>query len=128
METTTLAYRDFGVETPGWYLTTSAGYLEKNPDVVEAFVKATQKAVDATVADPDAAVASFVEAFPEYDEERARAELDLVLPLVVAPGSEGKPTGWMSPELAESSSTLLAEYAGIDPKPVDEWLHADFVS
>jgi NitT/TauT family transport system substrate-binding protein len=127
MATQTLAYRDFGVATPGWYLATSEGYLGKNPDVVESFVEATQKAVDATVADPDAAVASFVRAFPEYDEERARAELDLVLPLVTGPDAQGRPTAWMSPQLARSSSELLAEYADIDPKPVDEWLHSAFV-
>jgi NitT/TauT family transport system substrate-binding protein len=127
MDTKTLAYRDLGVETPGWYLTTSQGYPKKNSDVVDSFVAATQRAVDATLADPDAAVASFVEAFPEYDEQRARAELDLVLPLVAGPDSDGKPTAWMSPELARFSSDLLAEYAGIDAQPVEEWLHNEFV-
>lgn len=122
MDTTVMRYADFGVQTPGWYLTTSDSYLASDKDLVQKFVQATQKSIDATVADPAAAVASFVKAYPDYQKDRATAELDLVLPLVSSPQTEGHPTGWMSEELAESASKLLQQYGGITPKPVADLL------
>lgn len=127
LETTAMAYSDFGVATPGWYLATSTGYLNADKALVQKFVQATQKSIDAAVAHPDAAVASFVKAYPDYPQARAEAELALVLPLVSSPQTKGHPTGWMSPDLATSSASLLQQYGGIAPKPVQDYLTDEFV-
>lgn len=128
MKVHSMPYRDFGVETPGYYLVTSAQYLQKNKEQTAKFVEATQKSIDATLANPQAAIDSFMNKYPEYDRAQAEAELNLMLPLIKGPQAQGHPTGWMSEELAESTGTLLEKYGALEnPKPVGDYLTNEFI-
>ncbi|SRR5699024_5441103 len=129
MDIHSMPYRDFGVETPGYYLATSTSYLEKNRDRVEGFVRATQKSIEATLADPDAAIDSFMDKYSDYDREQAEAELAVMLPLIMGPGAEDHPTGWIDMDLAESTTEVLEEFGDVkDPEPVEDYLTNEFVS
>jgi len=122
-----MMYSAFGINTPGWYLVASPKLLG-NADLVKRFVGAVSKSIDATVADPKAAVASFVKKYPDYNQDRATNELNLVLPLVKTPEGKAQVTGWMSTQDAQSSLALLTQYGGIkDPKPVDQYLTEQYL-
>lgn len=118
-----MMYSDYGIKTPGWYLVSSQKMLDGQSDVLKRFVGAVTKSIDATVADPKAAVDSFVKKYPEYDRNRASNELNLVLPLIKTPEGKAHATGWMSTADAQSSLALLTQYGGLkDAKPVDHYL------
>ena len=123
-----MAYKDHGVETPGYYLVTSNGKVKSDKAMIEGFVRATQKSIAATLKDPDAAVASFVKYYPEAKKDVAQAELDVMLPLVKSPATEGQPIGWMSADVAESAGKLLEKYGALkSPAAVDEYLSNTFI-
>jgi NitT/TauT family transport system substrate-binding protein len=127
-ETKALLYSSAGINTPGWYLVAAPDELKSHSDLVQKFVTATQQSIDATLADPQAAVDSFVKKYPEYDKTRAKNELDLVLPLVKTDEAKGHPTGWISPDAATSALALLKQYGSVQgDQPATAFISDAFV-
>lgn len=126
--TKALLYSSAGINTPGWYLVASPNELSSNKGLVQKFVTAAQESIDATLANPDAAVDSFVKQYPDYDKTRAKNELELVLPLVKTDDAKGHPTGWISPDAATSALALLKQYGSVPgSKPATDFITDDFI-
>ncbi|TAM84943.1 MAG: hypothetical protein EPN43_12045 [Jatrophihabitans sp.] len=126
--TDALMYSSAGINTPGWYLVASPDELNSHKDLVQKFVTAAQESVDATLANPGAAIDSFVKAYPDYDKTRARNELDLVLPLVKTDAAKGHPTGWISPSAATAALALLKQYGNVPgDKPATDFVTDEFI-
>jgi NitT/TauT family transport system substrate-binding protein len=110
LQTHAMFYKDFCVQTPGYYITTSKSMINDKPDLVRSFVKAAAKSIDATLANPQAAADSFAKHYPDYTSKQALAELKTFLPLVKSPQSKGHATGFMSVKDAKTALTLLSKY------------------
>ncbi len=102
-----MKYSDFGVSTPGQYLITSNATLAAKPDLVKRMVRAMQKSLEATAADPAAAADSFSRVYPNYDKATALGEIKLLVPLFHSQATAGKPMGTVSVEDAKAGADAL---------------------
>jgi len=118
MKVHSLMYADFGVVTPGMYLITSNDFLKAHPDVVQRFVTAAQKAMQAAAEDPEAAAASFSKRYPSYSREGARGEIKLLISLYRSASTKDKPLGTVSLADAREGAKVLAA-AGLMPEGTD---------
>ncbi|MBN9023528.1 MAG: ABC transporter substrate-binding protein, partial [Rhizobiales bacterium] len=75
-----LLMADHGVDLYGNTIIVSPAFAEKNPEAVKGFLKALNKAIEETIADPEAAVKYVVAANPVVDEatelERLKMAID----------------------------------------------------
>lgn len=109
---------DYGVPTMGLTYITSRDYLEKNPDVVDRFLKATlhglyyiqdhiEEAVDITL---------------KYAEDREREHMKFMLEAelrdAVSPLTDEKGLGWMTEKQWQDLYQVLRQYQAIE-KDVD---------
>lgn len=97
MPVTSIAYADIGANTLGLVLHAHKETLEKNPKMVKAFIRATQKSIAYTEKNPEEAIAAIAKIKPDLDKALAMKQLKAGLTLVRANGSAGQPIGWMSP-------------------------------
>lgn len=88
-------------------------WLQQNRDLVARFLHATQDAVEATIANPQAAADAFARAIPDFDRGLALQEIQATLPLLHTPNSQGKPVGWTAEADWRSTLDILAKYAGM---------------
>ena len=105
-------YADYGVYQPGYSIVVNKDTLEKNPDLVRRFVKATLRAVKAAEADPDASIASLLKwaGGAAVDEKQARQVLDVTLSILYSSNNTSKILGLNVEKDWESALSLLKEY------------------
>lgn len=111
LETDAILYADHGVALPGDVIVTSDAMIKKDPDLVKRFVAAAACAKKAAMDDPDAAVAAFTKANPQYPAGGAEKEFALVSELFAEP--EGAPVGTLSDELFTSGYDFLVQHADV---------------
>jgi NitT/TauT family transport system substrate-binding protein len=77
---TVLLMADYGVDLYGNTIIVSPAFAEKNPEAVKGFLRALTRAIDETIADPEAAVEYVVAANPIVDKatelERLKMAID----------------------------------------------------
>lgn len=110
--TSVLRYADVGVNTLTLAAFTSLATAEEKPDLVRRFVRATQKSWQATMADPDAAVAAAAKSKPDIDTAILKGQLMATIPLV---GGQGEaPLGFAPPELWEQTLDIMKTYRDLE--------------
>lgn len=116
IEICSLRLSEFGVTTLGHGSMVNQQFLEQNPDVVRAFVEATQEAIESTAENFDAAVDAMIEYFPTTASERETMEigLEVFLDVVHSEASEGCPIGWIALEDADRTIDLLTQYLELE--------------
>ena len=109
-------YADYGVYQPGYSIVVHKDTLEKNPDLVRRFMKATLRAVKAAEADPDAAIASLVTwaGGAAVDKVQARQVLDVTLSILYSSNNTSKRLGLNVEKDWESALSLLKEYKELE--------------
>lgn len=109
-------YADYGVYQPGYSIVVHKDTLEKNPDLVRRFVKATLRAVKAAEADPDAAIVSLVTwaGGAAVDKDQARQVLDVTLSILYSSNNTSKRLGLNVEKDWESALSLLKEYKELE--------------
>ena len=109
-------YADYGVYQPGYSIVVHKDTLEKNPDLVHRFVKATLRAVKAAETDPDAAIASLVTwaGGAAVDKDQARQVLDVTLSILYSSNNTSKRLGLNVEKDWESALSLLKEYKELE--------------
>jgi NitT/TauT family transport system substrate-binding protein len=125
-----MLYGDFGITTPGMYLMTSNALLNSKSDLVKRMVAAAQKSMIATVENPEAAAASFVRYYTNYDQKSALAESLLLIEIFQSASTKGKaPLGTVSVQDAQEGAKILAA-AGMMAPGVDasKYITNDFVT
>ncbi|MEO7241982.1 MAG: ABC transporter substrate-binding protein [Variovorax sp.] len=105
-----IAYSDVGANTLGLVIHVNKETLEKNPKLVQGFVRATQKAIAYTEKNPDEAIAALAKIKPDLDKALAMQQLKAGLALVRANGGESHPIGWMNPADWEATLNMAREY------------------
>jgi NitT/TauT family transport system substrate-binding protein len=119
-----LAYSDAGLDFYGAGLIADGKLLEKNPEMVRRFVKATLKGLSDAVAHPDQAAAALHKAHREVDLDIAQAETEKVGRLAKL---ENKPMGSVDPARMQKTIDFIASaYQMKSPVSLNEVFAAGF--
>jgi NitT/TauT family transport system substrate-binding protein len=119
-----LAYSDAGLDFYGAGLIADGKLLEKNPEMVRRFVKATLKGLSDAVAHPDQAAAALHKAHREVDLDIAQAETEKVGRLAKL---EDKPMGSVDPARMQKTIDFIASaYQMKSPVSLNEVFAAGF--
>jgi NitT/TauT family transport system substrate-binding protein len=104
-------------------------WAEQNPELVEKFVRASQRAWAYTQEHPEEAAEIFAQHAEAFDVPLALAEIEGSLTLLHTPNSEGNPIGWSAPEDWTSTQQVLEQYAGFKPEPeISIYYTNDYIS
>jgi NitT/TauT family transport system substrate-binding protein len=110
VEATLLAYSDIGANTMGLAIHTRRETIERNPDLVRRFVRATQRAIEAGERDPEAAIAAGVRVKPDLDPGLSLDQLRAGLTLVRSAHGQNQPIGWQAIQDWESTLQIMKEF------------------
>ena len=112
-------YASFGVDTMGDGIAAHQETIEKSPDVVAGFVKASLKAYEYALEHPEEAIASLKERSPkinvEVEIEKLKATADLL-------HAEGDPDGVVGASVEDrwkATQTLMKEFGGLQTDIAD---------
>ncbi|KAA3658525.1 MAG: hypothetical protein DWQ04_24865 [Chloroflexi bacterium] len=104
-------------------------WAEQNPETVTKFVRATQRAWQYTMDNPQEAAEIFASHAEAFDAPLALEEIEGSLTLLHTPNSEGKAIGWSALEDWQSTQQVLEQYAGFKPEEdASVFFTNDFVS
>jgi len=104
-------------------------WAEQNPEIVQKFVRASQRAWAYTMENPQEAAEIFASHAEAFDAPLALAEIEGSLTLLHTPNTEGKPLGFSALEDWQSTQQVLQDYAGFKPEDdVTVYFTNDFIS
>lgn len=101
-----------GADILGSGLIATTDTLEKDPDLVRGFLKATIKGMEAAVADPDKAVDAMVKARPgvSTDKDLMLEQMKGAVPFLHTKASEGDPYCKVAQEDLERTDEIMKKY------------------
>ena len=96
-------------------IVTAESYAEENPEVVSAFLRATERGYRAVIQDPEGSADTLLQYAPEIGREHAVASISYLTAFFL---DQGEPWGLMDDEPWESFATFMDD-AGLLPRPLD---------
>lgn len=129
MKVTTMLFSDFGiVYAPGEGIVVSEETLASRPEIVRAFVAATQKAFEYGLAHPDEAAKAAVEAFPDaMQEDVTISTVGIAGELFEKAGGPAKVFAMSEPQW-QTTIDLLQTYGGLkDAAPASGYFTNDYL-
>jgi NitT/TauT family transport system substrate-binding protein len=100
-------FSDWGVNVLGnGYIVTTAT-LEKNPDLVQRFLRATLRGWQDALSDPKAGIDALIKEFPETNRQFVEMGLPMVFEHMHSRATKGKPLGWMAEEDWKSTLEIM---------------------
>ncbi|SEG69488.1 ABC transporter substrate-binding protein [Bosea lathyri] len=121
---------DYGLSQMNNGVVANAAFLEKNPDAVKAFLKATQEAFLKAKDNPDLAIDALIKTLPEQRRNRDvfKRQLELSAKALTTKNTQGKPFGWMDPRDWEETQAVLVKFGGMKRSlPVEQYYSNDFL-
>jgi NitT/TauT family transport system substrate-binding protein len=122
---------DLGINTLSISVIANTDWLSSHKALATRFVLATQKAVAATVANPQEAAELFVENAPSvgftFTLPLALQEIKETIPLLHTANSQGKPIGWSSQADWQATQNILVKYANLPATNVINYYTNDLV-
>jgi NitT/TauT family transport system substrate-binding protein len=112
-----LAWKDAGVDPYGNSIAVNGAFLKAHRDTVAAFVKVTQKAFAACVADARPCIEALAEAASGLQVESQMVNWQEVEQLMSDPTSQADGLGWFDGKRMADTYDLVKTYVGID-KPL----------
>ncbi len=113
-----LAWKDAGLNPYGNAIVVNGAYLKAHRATVEAFVKVTQKAFAACVADAKPCIQALVDANSGLQFDDQMVNWHEVEQLMSDKTSQTQGLGWFDPARMQETYNLVKDYVGID-KPFD---------
>jgi len=124
-----LAYRDAGLDFYSNGIIVRDEMLQKEPDLVRAFLRATQKGLRDAIADPDAAGAAIHKALPLVETDAATDEMRQVAQIAQSAGTRAHGLGWLDSAKMQQTIDVIAGVSTLKKKPAVTDVMADgFVS
>ncbi|HEX2363415.1 MAG TPA: ABC transporter substrate-binding protein [Bradyrhizobium sp.] len=111
-------WKDIGLNPYGNSLIVNGAFLEKNPKLVEAFVKVTQKAYAACVADVAPCLKALLDNVSGLDKENQQRQWERIKYLMTDEFTTTRALGWIDGERMKKDYELVQTYLGIE-KPFD---------
>jgi NitT/TauT family transport system substrate-binding protein len=113
-----LNWKDIGLNPYGNSLIVNGAYLEKNRKLVEDFVKITQKAYAACVADVAPCLKALLDQASGLDKENQERQWERIKFLMTDRFTTTKALGWIDGERMKQDYELVQTYLGME-KPFD---------
>src|SRR5579885_63169 len=113
-----LAWKDAGLNPYGNSIVVNGAYLKSHREAIAAFVKVTQKAFAACVADPNPCIQALVDANSGLKFDDQMINWHEVEQLMSDQKSQTVALGWFDPKRMENDYELVKNYVGIQ-KPFD---------
>ena len=113
-----LALRDIGINPYGNSVIANGAFLKEKPDMVKAFVRVTQKAYHACVADPDPCIDALIAANSGLKRPDSVANWHLVEELMSDKNSRTVALGHFDPGRMQDDYELIETYFSLE-KPFD---------
>jgi NitT/TauT family transport system substrate-binding protein len=113
-----LNWKDIGLNPYGNSLIVNGAFLEKNPKLVEDFVKISQKAYAACVADVAPCLKALLDQVSGLDEENQKRQWERIKFLMTDEFTTTKALGWIDGERMKRDYDLVQTYLGME-KPFD---------
>ena len=112
-----LLWADFGLPIYGHTYFVNADTLQRNPKLVERFLRATHKGWRDAQADPAASIDAMVQTVPGLDRDALLATMPQIMDLCVTDRSRKHGLGWIEPDLMQK--TIDITFASNPPeKPI----------
>jgi NitT/TauT family transport system substrate-binding protein len=89
----TMKYADYGVDLYGNAIFANTAFLEKNPEAVRGVLRAINRAMKDTIADPDGAVKAVMERNPLLDQPDELEKLKLIMEFMDTPNTRADGLG-----------------------------------
>ena len=109
-----LLWADFGLPIYGHTYFVNNDLIQKNPKLIERFLRATHKGWRDAKADPAASIDAMAEMVPGLDRNTLLATMPQILDLCVTERSAKHGLGWIEPELMQK--TMDITFAGGKPE------------
>jgi NitT/TauT family transport system substrate-binding protein len=119
-KTSTMMFSEFGVNTMSQGILAHMETMQKNPDLVKRFMRATQKSWLEAAKNVEAAVNAHITQNPKEDATFTRYTFSKTLEVLTTPYSKGKPLGWMAKEDWEQTLNVLEKYGGMKGRKTTE--------
>jgi NitT/TauT family transport system substrate-binding protein len=113
-----LNWKDVGLNPYGNSLIVNGAYLEKNPKLVADFVKVTQKAYAACVADVAPCLKALLDQVSGLDKQNQERQWERIKALMTDQFTTTKALGWIDGERMKNDYELVRTYLGME-KPFD---------
>src|SRR4029453_10238470 len=111
-------WKDIGLNPYGNSLIVNGAYLAKNPKLVEEFVKISQKAYAACVANVEPCLKALLEQASGHDKENQQRQWERIKFLMTDEFTTTKALGWIDAERMKKDYELVQTYLGME-KPFD---------
>jgi NitT/TauT family transport system substrate-binding protein len=109
-----LNWKDIGLNPYGNSLIVNGAFLEKNPRIVEDFVRITQKAYAACVADFEPCLKALLEQVTGLDREEQLLQWGRIKYLMADEFTTTKGLGWIDEGRMKSDYELVQSYLGVE--------------
>ena len=113
-----LNWKDIGLNPYGNSLIVNGAFLEKNPKLVEDFVRISQKAYSACVADVAPCLKALLDQVSGLDEDNQKRQWERIKFLMTDEFTTTKALGWIDGERMKKDYELVQTYLGME-KPFD---------
>src|SRR5499433_1385986 len=113
-----LNWKDIGLNPYGNSLIVNGAFLEKNPRIVEDFVRITQKAYAACVADVAPCLKALLDQVSGLDRENQQRQWERIKYLMTDEFTTTRALGWIDGERMKQDYELVQTYLGME-KPSD---------
>ena len=113
-----LNWKDIGLNPYGNSLIVNGAYLKRNPELVEDFVRITQKAYAACVADVAPCLKALLDQVSGLDKENQQRQWERIKYLMTDEFTTTKALGWIDGDRMEKDYKLVQTYLGME-KPFD---------
>ena len=106
-------FSDWGVNILGNGYLVSTATLEKNPELVQRFLRATLRGWQDALKDPKAGIDALVKEFPDTNRQFVEMGLPMVFEHMHSQATKGRPLGWMAEEDWKSTLDIMKS-AGLE--------------
>jgi NitT/TauT family transport system substrate-binding protein len=107
-------WKDIGLNPYGNSLIVNGAYLQKNPKLVEDFVKISQKAFSACVADATPCLKALLDQVSGLDQENQQRQWERIKFLMTDDFTTTKALGWIDGERMKKDYALVQTYLGME--------------
>jgi NitT/TauT family transport system substrate-binding protein len=109
---------DHGLELYSLGIGVTEEYLEKNPEIVRGFIRASFRGWQEALRNPEEAADTQKKSVPVLDKNVILNELKLIRDLVVVPDTQAHGFGWFTPDKMKRTLDFMLDNVGVgDSKP-----------
>jgi NitT/TauT family transport system substrate-binding protein len=124
-----MGFADHGANTVGLTIIANQATLDKSPDMVKRFLRATAKSWKAAIADPDAAIEALLKVKPELDRNSQKEQLVTDISFIPSDANKGKPFGFSADSDWARTMQILKDYRDLKTdKPASAFYTNDYIS